>query len=196
MRRSTPWTVGTLLVLGSCLATPGLATDEAASPPPGYEDHLREFFTKVERGELAEAVDQLYQSNPWSENAKDKITQVKHQFATLPGLMGDYYGAELVIEHWISDRFVYFWYLARFDREPLSFHFTFYRPKDRWMLYSFEFVSEVQNLAKELGRAELIYRNSDKTPESAPPAMRAGDRKSADLTVGSAVAAVRPRAER
>jgi hypothetical protein len=142
-----------ILVVG----TSAQAQDEPPSLPPlSFEDQIRQFFEAVEKGEYKAAIDQLYARNPWQVAIQDQVSTLKGQFATLPDLVGKFYGYDLIVEQPISDRFVYRWYLVSYDRMPISFRFTFYKPQEEWMIYSFKYNQDIPGLAEELGKMKLV----------------------------------------
>ncbi|MDY7096251.1 MAG: hypothetical protein SX243_25020 [Acidobacteriota bacterium] len=123
----------------------------------GYQGQLDAFFGSVEGGELKKAIEDLYGPNPWQDAIQDQIGALKGQFITLPEILGEMHGYELLTEEKFGDKFIYLWYVVAYDRQPLSFHFTFYKPKGDWFLYSFEYKDDIQPLAQELARMKLLY---------------------------------------
>ena len=69
---------------------------------------------------------------------------------------GQLHGIGLLSEKVVAGRLAYLWYVARFDRTPVSFHFTFYKPADRWFTYSFQYREDLDDLAQESARRELL----------------------------------------
>lgn len=45
--------------------------------------------------------------------------------------------------------------LVKYDRQPLRFSFTFYKAKDVWQLYNFEYIDR---LIEELDESSKVYR--------------------------------------
>jgi hypothetical protein len=54
-------------------------------------------------------------------------------------MVGGYTGAVKVGQLMVADRLVHVTYLALFERQPLRFEFQYYRPRNEWMIFSFEF---------------------------------------------------------
>lgn len=131
-------------------------TEEAAAPEQ-YRVHLQEFFGRVEKGEYREAIEAIFGTNPWMEKAADQVANLKTQFSGLPDLAGELHGYDLIGEQHFSDSFVYLYYIVEYDRTPISFHFTFYKPTDTWRLYTFEYKEDLGELAFELLKMKLIF---------------------------------------
>jgi hypothetical protein len=146
---------GTIL-LGLAGAAPLPAQEEGAEPPPrSWEEAIDGFFARVAAGEAEQAVDQLYAGYPFLSAVADQVAQLKTSFAGLSEAVGEFHGQERLAVQPLSDRFVYVWYLAFFDRQPLQFHFSFYKPADRWQIYQFSYDQGVADVARELARRQV-----------------------------------------
>lgn len=128
---------------------------EEAPPALSYQEQVDAFFAHVAEGETREAVDGLYAGHPQMEELADQVGQLREQFAGLSDRVGAYLGSELLAEERISDRFVYLWYLAYFENQPLQFHFSFYRPKERWTVFQLAYDEALTTLARERAKARL-----------------------------------------
>ncbi len=168
MRRSIGIVVWALSLAGLAAAGPALAQDAGegaeeraraaaaeAAPAVPWEEQIETFFERVEAGEPVEAIDTLYAGNPWVSSVSDQLTTLQTQFGGLSDLVGGYLGNERLAVRRISDRFVYAWYIGFYERQPLQFHFSFYRPDDRWLLYQLSYEEGVVDLAQELAREDL-----------------------------------------
>lgn len=120
-----------------------------------YDTILEGFFTQLNEGEHAKALQVLYASNPWLSANRDQITQLTNQFVGLSGLLGDYLGHERVVVQPLGGRFVYILELAYFEREPLQLHFTFYKAKNKWQLFTIAYDEDADETAKALAMEKL-----------------------------------------
>jgi len=112
------------------------------------------FETFVKKG-ASEALDGLYETNPWVERNVDAVTKLKNEIEGLnEDFVGKYYGYELITEKKISDSFVLQSYIIRYDRQPIRFTFQFYKPNIEWRLFSFKYDA---NLDDELEESAKIY---------------------------------------
>jgi len=120
-----------------------------AGPAAGAEDNyhriIEEFFVKLKAGKSVEAVDFIYSGNPWISRDSDAVNNLKNQISSLGNLVGKYTGHEKLIETVTAGRFAYLYYFVSYDRQPLSFTFEFYRPKDKWMIFSFSFDADIDD---------------------------------------------------
>jgi hypothetical protein len=68
--------------------------------------------------------------------------------------MGKYYGNEIIITKKFSESFILYSYLVKYDRQPMRFIFKFYKPNDKWVLYSYALDD---NLDNEIQEAAKLY---------------------------------------
>ena len=116
-------------------------------------ENLISTFFQVYKSNPSKAVDDLYGTNPWTVNSKEGIENMKREIASYTkDYMGDYYGNELIIKQKCTESFELHYFMVKYDRQPLKFVFEFYKPKDKWMLYSLlidaEFDEDVEQAAK------------------------------------------------
>ncbi|WP_298778131.1 hypothetical protein [uncultured Polaribacter sp.] len=116
------------------------------------QDLINTFFTTYEK-DAGKAVKELYATNKWTERIKDDIDKI---VGTVNGFtesyMGKYYGYEIITKKKFSESFELYSYMIKYDRQPIRFIFKFYKPNDKWVLYSYAFDdsldSEIQEAAK------------------------------------------------
>ena len=172
MRRWTWIAVCVLGVAALAGASPALAQEEAeapmeepaveavaAGPPIPWEEQVETFFGRVQAGEPEEAIDTLYANNPWASAVSEQLVTLREQFGGLSELVGGYLGNERLAVQRVSERFVYVWYMGFYERQPLQFHFSFYKPDDRWLLYQLSYEEGVVALAQELARRAMVEGN-------------------------------------
>jgi hypothetical protein len=147
---ATLWTV--------TAGSPGALAQEAegAQPALSPQEQVDAFFAHVAAGEAGEAaVGGLYAGHPQLDVLADQVAELGAQFTGLSERMGAYLGNERLAEEPISERFVYLWYLAYFENQPLQFHFSFYKPKERWTIFQFAYEEALTTLARERAKARL-----------------------------------------
>ena len=94
------------------------------------------FFNLYEAGKIIEAVDSIYSSNRWIDRKSDDIEKLKAQFVGVSSLVGEYHGKTLLGKKDINERLISVTYMALYERQPVRLEFVFYRPKDKWVIYS------------------------------------------------------------
>ena len=124
------------------------------------QDLIDTFFATYEK-DAGKAVKELYATNKWTERIKDDIEKV---IGTVNGFtesyMGKYHGHEIITTKKFAESFELYSYLIKYDRQPIRFIFKFYKPNDKWVLFSYalddSLGSEIQEAAK------LYYLELDK----------------------------------
>jgi hypothetical protein len=155
MRRKLVALVCGMISLGLAAPVPVAAQEEAAPAAVSWETAIDGFFARLAAGEAEKAVDQLYEGYPYLSTIADQVNQLKTNFASLTEAVGEFRGQQRLAVERLSDRFVYVWYLAYFDRQPIQFHFSFYKPKDRWQIYQFSYDQSVTAVAQEMARRRV-----------------------------------------
>ncbi|MEM0519229.1 hypothetical protein [Aequorivita flava] len=114
------------------------------------------FFVNYQNEGASIAIDKLYSSNKWMEQATVAITNLKNKLEGLnENYVGQYYGYELIGEKKLAESYVLLSYLVKFDRQPIRYTFQFYKPDQTWILYSFKFDSDIDKEIEEA--AKLMY---------------------------------------
>lgn len=107
-------------------------------------DSIPNIFFKIfdEKGSDA-AIDYVYATNKYISNNIAANLKVKSELRKIVSLIGKYHGNELIDKQSISDSYVRITYLARFNRQPLKFSFTMYKPNKIWQLQQLKFDDKV-----------------------------------------------------
>jgi hypothetical protein len=122
------------------------------------EKMITQFFEDYQAGNPGTALDNLYANMPWAEEIGDEVTNLKTQFVGLQNLVGSYNGHVLLAKKDLSGIFAIFSYMVKFDRQPVRFVFEFYKPKDKWTLYSFSYdvkIDDELEKSLELDKVDL-----------------------------------------
>jgi|WetSurMetagenome_2_1015567.scaffolds.fasta_scaffold96227_2 hypothetical protein len=120
------------------------------------EKLIEKFFNIYRDSGVDDALDNIFSTNEWMiQRSKDDIDNVKVQLKSLIQIIGEYYGNEIITQKSIGESFKLYSYLIKYDRQPIRFTFIFYKSKDTWKLYNFQYD---QNLADELEESAKAYR--------------------------------------
>lgn len=123
------------------------------------EEYITKFFKTYQDEGSTKALNELYETNKWVTKAEDAITNLKTQMEGLTvDYAGKFHGFELITEKKLSDSYVLFSYLAKYDRQPIRFTFQFYKPNKTWRLQSFEFDASLDTELEE--SAKIHYLNN------------------------------------
>lgn len=68
---------------------------------------------------------------------KDKMPELKDQFKRIFEINGKFNGFESISETAYGESLIEYKYLCKFDNAPMFGSFTYYRPKNRWIVYTF-----------------------------------------------------------
>lgn len=121
------------------------------------EDLIKKFFSEY-TGNTSTAIDNLYATNAWAARMKDGIENIKKEINSYTiDYMGKYYGYEPIIKKQFSESFILFSYMVKYDRQPLRFTFQFYKPNDKWTIFSFKIDGNIDDEIEEA--AKLYYLN-------------------------------------
>ncbi|HSL84226.1 MAG TPA: hypothetical protein VLF66_15745 [Thermoanaerobaculia bacterium] len=131
------------------------------APPASYDEQIDAFFLKLAAGEHAEAVDGLYGGSPIAAELGDQLGDLKNQLGEIASVVGEYVGRERIAVQPLGERFVYAWYVAYFDKRPLQVHFSFYKPRDRWLVFQLSYDQALASTARELA----VRRLAESPPE-------------------------------
>ncbi len=137
------------LLLITLLSTASTAIFSQSVP----EELIKTFFKEYSKN-TSKAIDDIYATNPWSAKFKEGIEELKKEIITYtPDYVGKLYGHELIIKKQVTENFILYSYMVRYDRQPMRFTFEFYKPNDKWFLYSFNIDSD---LDEELEQAAKL----------------------------------------
>lgn len=115
---------------------------------------INSFFKTYEK-DAGKAVKDLYATNKWTERIKDDIDKIVGTVNSFTeNYMGKYYGSEIITTKKFSESFILYSYLVKYDRQPMRFIFKFYKPNDKWVLYSYALDD---NLDNEIQEAAKLY---------------------------------------
>lgn len=100
------------------------------------DDIIKDFFTEYSN-KPALAIEKIYQTSIWTSRLKEGIEQMKNEVNRYTvDYIGKYYGQELIVKKQLSNNFILYSYLIKYDRQPLRFIFKLYKPNDKWVLFS------------------------------------------------------------
>ena len=120
------------------------------------QEMMDSFFKTYEEDKPVEALDELYSHTPWLESVKSNVEKLKMQFKDLKSVVGSYNGYELLYKKEVKGCLVLATYLVKFDRQPIRFNFQFYKPKDKWIIYSFSYDDSFDDDLEEAIKAEIL----------------------------------------
>jgi hypothetical protein len=134
-----------------------LVLSEASLSQNNPEKIIELFFSTFPKNSN-QAIDSLYSTNPWSKNLSQGIKAVKEEINSYTiEYVGMYYGHELLVKKQLSQCFILYSYLIKYDRQPMRFTFEFYKPNDIWRLFKFKIDSDIDDEIEQ--SSKLYYQN-------------------------------------
>lgn len=121
-----------------------------------YHGRVNTFFSVVKAGKVEEAADFILSDNPWVQKMPRKVQGMKTELTKLNKMMGSYQSHEKLLEKVVANRYAYLYYFVCYDRQPLRFCFTFYKPKDEWMILNLEFNPDIDEKIAEYVKYEVF----------------------------------------
>lgn len=91
----------------------------------GYHAYLNQFFELLSQKRIGEAVDSIYQTNPYMSGISDQLHNLKSQLIGYVDLISEYHGHEIIDEKDVAGCFVYIYALGLYSRQPVKMEFGF-----------------------------------------------------------------------
>lgn len=92
------------------------------------------FFEKLQNSKIDLKL--LYNTNKWFEGKQDDISNLEYKLKETIDNIGKMYSYQKIKEKKIDGVYYIVWYIVKFDRQPLCFKFSYYKPFDKWQLQS------------------------------------------------------------
>ncbi|SDT51258.1 hypothetical protein SAMN05216490_3814 [Mucilaginibacter mallensis] len=126
---------------------PATAAKPAAKPaavaPKGAASYIETFFKKYKTSPDS-AVEYLFSTNKLFTNVS-QINLLKAKLDTLQLTVGKYLGRELIVQKTPTPSLVLYSYIVKHENEPVRFTFMFYKPKNDWVLYRFNYDDQIDS---------------------------------------------------
>ncbi|HTK21932.1 MAG TPA: hypothetical protein VL442_20585 [Mucilaginibacter sp.] len=106
-----------------------------------------------------DAIDQLFADVKKNKQVNDDITAIKKNLKVTIDQDGDYYGYELITEKGVGNTVKLLSYIAKYDKQPVRFVFVFYKPKDAWKIYTFQFNTNLDDELNNAAGVDLLKEN-------------------------------------
>jgi len=113
------------------------ATKTATKAPALASSYIETFFKKYKTSSDS-AIDYLFGTNKLFTNYV-QINLLKSKLDSLELNLGKYEGRELISQKSAGTSLVIYSYLVKHENQPVRFIFMFYKPKDQWELYRFNY---------------------------------------------------------
>jgi hypothetical protein len=118
-------------------AKPATTKTATTKSPALVSSYIETFFKKYKTSSDS-AIDYLFSTNKLFTNYA-QINLLKSKLDSLELNLGKYEGRELISQKSAGTSLVIYSYLVKHENQPVRFIFMFYRPKDQWELYRFNY---------------------------------------------------------
>jgi hypothetical protein len=137
-----------LLIVSNCYYTTG----QEKTP----DDIVKNFFNLYKSKSINESFNYLFSTNNLIPN--EDVQNIKNQVSKYSSVLGNYYGKETFSKEKINLSIEVHSYVLKYERQPVRFILTFYKPNKKWKIQNFKisdgFIEEL-----EKGVIELKYKN-------------------------------------
>lgn len=82
------------------------------------------------------------------------IDNVKDRLTSYTDSIGKYCGYEIIAKRTIGKSMIHYSCIVNYELQPLRYSFILYKPKNSWVLYNFQFDSEI---GTELNESAKFY---------------------------------------
>lgn len=127
-----------------------------ALTPEKINEH---FFDLYDSKGPSEALEFVFSTNNWINETQ--TLEVKNKLVELTKQLGDYQGKEVISKRSISEDYLLYSFLIKYDRQPIRYLFIYYKPNNKWQLQKFQYDD---NLEIELIEAASAYRLTENLP--------------------------------
>ncbi len=101
------------------------------------------FFTVMSTKGTDAAIDYIFRTNKYLRLKLANNLKIKNELKNVVKLLGQYYETEFIKSETLAPSYVKLFYLAKYDRQPLLFIFTMYKPEKHWRIQQLKFTEKV-----------------------------------------------------
>jgi hypothetical protein len=129
-----------------------ICTTKAQVQVQNPTDISKKFF-EIYAAKPMDAIDYIFSDVKKNKQISDDITAIKKNLKMTIDQDGVNNGYELITEKNVGSNLKLQSYMVKYDKQPVRFIFIYYRPKDVWKIYTFQFNT---NMDEELTSAAAV----------------------------------------
>ncbi len=137
-------------------AAPGDRAAQKAEVKKEYHRLIDSFFTLLGQHKSGSALDYIYDTNLNLDNIKAQVAEKRVRFIADMERFGPFQQHAIVLEREYAGLYAYLYVIAVCDFQPVKMEFHFYKPKQRWRLYSFTYSRHLDQDIADILKYELI----------------------------------------
>ncbi len=107
------------------------------------------FFTVMRTEGTDAAIDYIFRTNKYLRLKLANNLKIKNELNNVVKLLGKYYNAEFIKAEELAPSYVKLFYLAKYDRQPLLFIFTMYKPEKDWRIQQLKFTEKITDFLEK-----------------------------------------------
>lgn len=116
---------------------------------------IESFFNTYKKQNPRAALSQLFATNQYFETIhSQQIDEVKNKLISYVDSIGEYCGYEIVSRRTIGHSLIHYSCVVKYKIQPIRFMLILYKPKDKWLLFNFQFSTDFTN---ELDESSQFY---------------------------------------
>lgn len=136
-----------LLLLVSCNQKQAVHTDSDVI--------VESFFNTYKNQSPKVALNEIFATNKYFEIMHSQsVDEVKDKLLSSVDSIGEYCGYEIVSRRTIGHSLIHYSCVLKYEIQPIRFMLTLYKPKDKWLLFNFQFCMSFTN---ELDESSQFY---------------------------------------
>ena len=132
------------------------AQTAATQPIPKTPEEYSKKFFEIYSTKPADALDYIFSLQQMTRDLKNDISEIKKNLKNTIGAIGGYDGYELIAEKQINSSMKLLSYMVKYDRQPIRFIFIFYKPKDVWNVYTFQYNTDLDDQLTDAARQDNL----------------------------------------
>jgi hypothetical protein len=121
-------------------------------------DISKKFF-EIYAAKPNDAIDYIFSGMKLTKQVNEDITAIKKNLKMTIDQDGAYYGYELITEKSIGSTLKLISYMAKYDKQPVRFIFIYYKPADKWKIYTFQFNTNLDEELTSAAGADQLKEN-------------------------------------
>jgi hypothetical protein len=121
-------------------------------------DISKKFF-EIYAAKPMDAIDFIFSGTRLDKQVRDDITAIKKNLKVTIDLDGAYNGYELITQKSVGGTLKLMSYMAKYDKQPVRFIFIYYKPKDVWKIYTFQFNTNLDDELTSTAGVDQLKEN-------------------------------------
>lgn len=116
---------------------------------------IESFFDTYKDKGVEMALNEMFATNKYfSIMHSQGIDEVKNKLVSYTDSIGEYSGYEIVARRVVGKSLIHYSCIVNYEVQPIRLSFTLYKPKDKWVLFNFQFSTDFIN---ELDESAKFY---------------------------------------